>query len=75
MEDLQSHSTVINSHSMQSSKILICPHEGLMKIHSEVLKLSYASLWTEGHTDVNKPRHAFLQIYTVNSQEFNFKNL
>jgi len=43
MKGLQSHSTVINSHSMQSSKILICPHEGLMKIHSEVLKLSYAS--------------------------------
>jgi hypothetical protein len=42
MDDVQSHIADMNSHSMYSSKILICPHEELMEIHSEVLKLSYA---------------------------------
>ena len=43
MEGLQSHSTDMNSHSMNSSKIPKCPLKRLMKIHSAVLELSYTS--------------------------------
>jgi hypothetical protein len=69
MEGLKSHSTDMNSHSTNSSKIPKCPLKGLIKIYSVVLELSYA---INRQKDVIKPRHTLLQVCTVNSLKLTY---